>query len=531
MEHNNLNYTPTTSSQTPQSTENKPTKKIIPFNKKDGIFAIIILLVSIFLVDSVMYSGYNLGFSIAMTILTIVCGIYCFAKSEKITPFPVFCLISAVAISISFAIFNDSFITFCGVVLILILIALGLLNISKQNSYEKDDERGLLDVVRFWFELPFRKVGTTMSSIFSAKGKKSNSNIGIIIASIFCAIPVAAIVFALLVSSDAAFEGFIEKVFSTGSATETIGSIIVGVIFFIFYFAIIFSVAKKEAKTAVSPAPTGSMPSVAVTSFLSVILGIYVLYMVSQLAYFFNAFLGILPENYSYSDYARRGFFEMCVICLINLALIILAISIVKKSDGNSIIPKSTKVVTTAIGAFSLLLTTTAISKMFLYMDEHGLTRKRIITSVFMVVMIIILAITILKIFIRKLPSIKIIITAVTVIGLLVCYVDIDTTVAKYNTEKYLAGEITTDAGYMRELSDSAVPYILKLAKSRTPLGNEARKELASRYITYFGLYGNEKDLSVDYQDYNYSKQNAKTLLQKNRGELDFKNRNDVYDW
>ena len=99
------------------------------------------------------------------------------------------------------------------------------------------------------------------------------------------------------------------------------------------------------------------------------------------------------------------------------------------------------------------------------------------------------------------------------------------------NTEKYLAGEITTDAGYMKELSDSAVPYILKLAKSRTPLGNEARKELASRYNKYFYVYNDEQDLSVDYQEYNYSKQNAKTLLQNNRKELDFKNADDVYKW
>lgn len=531
MENNKLNYTPTVPAQTPQNTENVPTKKVLPFGKKDGIIATIILLVSIFLMDSIMFSGYNLGFSIAMTLLIAVCGIYCFSKFDKITPFPIFCLVSAVATSISFAIFNDPFVTFCGVVLILILLALGLLNISKQNRYEKDDERGLLDVVYFWCSLPFKKVGITMSSIFSAKGKKGNSNIGIIIVSIFCAIPIAAIVFALLVSSDAAFEGFIDKIFSSGSVTETIGSVIVGVIFFIFYFAAIFSIAKREAKKDVSPAPNGSLPSAAISAFLSVILGIYLLYMVSQLAYFFNAFLGILPENYSYSDYARRGFFEMCVICLINLALIIIALSVVKKGDGTLLIPKSTKVVTTAIGGFSLLLTITAISKMFLYMDEHGLTRKRIITSVFMVVMIIILAITILKIFIRKLPSIKIIITAVTVIGLLVCYVDIDATVAKYNTEKYLANEITTDAGYMRELSDSAVPYILELAKSNTPLGKDARKELAARYIEFFDRYSEEKDLNVDFQEYNYSTQKAKSILHNNRNELDFKNAYEVYNW
>ena len=49
---------------------------------------------------------------------------------------------------------------------------------------------------------------------------------------------------------------------------------------------------------------------------------------------------------------------------------------------------------------------------------------------------------------------------------------------------------------------------------------NEARKELASRYNKYFYVYNDEQDLSVDYQEYNYSKQNAKTLLQNNRKEF-----------
>lgn len=529
MDNNNLRYIPTTSSQTPSTPDNKPQKKTLPFTKKDGIFALVILIASIFLVDSILHSGYNLGFSIATTILTVICGIYCFVKNEKVAPFPIFCLVSAIAISISFAIFNDPFVTFCGVILILILIATGLLDITKQNSYEKDDERGLLDVCYFWFKLPFKKVGTMLASVFSSNEKKENRNIGIIIVSIFCAIPLAAIVFALLVSSDAAFEGFIEKIFSGETITQTIVSIIFGAIFFIFYFAIIFSIVKKDAKTNVSPAPNGSLPSAAITSFLSVILGIYVLYLVTQLAYFFNAFLGILPKDYSYSDYARRGFFEMCVICFINLILIIIAKSVVKKDDN--IIPKSTKIVTTAIGAFSLILTITAISKMFLYMDEHGLTRKRIITSVFMIVMIVILSVTILKIFIRKLPSVKIIITAVTIIGLIVCYTDIDTTVAKYNTEKYLANEITTDAGYMRELSDSAVPYLFLLANSDTPLGYDARKELAVRYRDFFDVLGFEEELKVEFQEYNYSTQTAKSLLLHNRRKLDFQNADDVYDW
>lgn len=520
MNENNTRWIPVPENGTIVSqnnnTEPKKQRRLLPFEKKDGIFAIIILILSLFTVDSVLFSGYNLGFSVSFLLITVVCALYCRSKNEAPTLFSLFCFLSAVLTGASFTVFNDSFVTFCGTVLILILFAAGLLDISKQNSYHSTDERSIFDIFRFWFKLPFKKVGITLSSLFAPKENKKSAGLGIIFAGIFSAVPLAMIVFALLASSDAAFEAFIEKIIFTDSISEVISSIIFGTGFFILFFSVIFSLAKKDAKAEPSKKSNGSLPSKAVTAFLSVISFVYILYMVSQITYFFNAFWGILPENFNYSNYARRGFFEMCIICFINLSIIVVTLSTVKKNDKDSV-PSSVKAVSTFIAAFSFLLTVTAISKMFMYMDEHGLTRKRIITSVFMIVMLIVLIVTVLKIFLKKLPSVKIIITAIAVVGLVVCFTDIDTTVAKYNTEKYLSGEITTDAGYMYELSDSAVPYILEIAKSDTPLANDAKEYLKDRFVWYFSSTVEQDELDFDLQEYNYSRQRAKELLSVNR--------------
>ncbi len=45
-------------------------------------------------------------------------------------------------------------------------------------------------------------------------------------------------------------------------------------------------------------------------------------YLVSQIVYFFSAFPGFLPENYTYAEYARRGFLELCAVSLVNLTVI-----------------------------------------------------------------------------------------------------------------------------------------------------------------------------------------------------------------
>ena len=51
---------------------------------------------------------------------------------------------------------------------------------------------------------------------------------------------------------------------------------------------------------------------------------LYVIFFFSQLSYFLSAFMDKLPSNDTiYSEYARRGFFELCFVSVINLAIIL----------------------------------------------------------------------------------------------------------------------------------------------------------------------------------------------------------------
>ena len=62
--------------------------------------------------------------------------------------------------------------------------------------------------------------------------------------------------------------------------------------------------------------------AVAVNTFLAVLSAVYLLYLFSQSAYFFSAFRGLLPEEFTVAEYARRGFFEMSVIAVINFIVV-----------------------------------------------------------------------------------------------------------------------------------------------------------------------------------------------------------------
>ena len=50
------------------------------------------------------------------------------------------------------------------------------------------------------------------------------------------------------------------------------------------------------------------------------VLAVYTIFIVIQFKYLFSG--GVLPNGLNYSEYARRGFFELVVLSVLNIALI-----------------------------------------------------------------------------------------------------------------------------------------------------------------------------------------------------------------
>ena len=219
----------------------------------------------------------------------------------------------------------------------------------------------------------------------------------------------------------------------------------------------------------------------AVAAFLGIIGAVYVLYLISQFAYFTDAFRGLLPKGFTVAKYARRGFFEMCGIVAINLCLIVLALSVCRK-DAEERIPGAVRGLALFLCFFSLILVATALSKMILYMGSFGLTRLRLTTSVFMVFLGLIVAAEGLRLFVKKLPVAQLAVTlgAVILIGLSVA--NVDGIVARYNVDAWKSGKLDSlDVEMICDLGDGAVPVLAELAE-----GNYyAVSELAHRELEF----------------------------------------------
>lgn len=189
------------------------------------------------------------------------------------------------------------------------------------------------------------------------------------------------------------------------------------------------------------------------------------MYMFSQLAYFFSAFSGILPEgNFTVADYARRGFFELTAIALINLAIIFTSLIILKKPNP------SVKALCTFISIFTMLLSLTALSKMVLYIKSFAMTELRIITCALILLIFIIFISVIIRIYI---PSTQVLKTALITAGgilLILGTININSVIAKYNYEAYVGGRVCEiDVEEIYNTGAEGVPYLVKLAESTDP--------------------------------------------------------------
>ena len=167
-----------------------------------------------------------------------------------------------------------------------------------------------------------------------------------------------------------------------------------------------------------------------------------------------------------------------------NLGLIVLALGVCRKEGGR--VPGMVKGLAFFLCLFSLALVATALSKMVLYMNSFGLTRLRVLTSVFMVFLGIVVVAVGLRLFVKKLPVIQLTVAlgAVLLIGLSLA--NVDGIVARYNVDAWKSGRLDSlDIQTICELDDGAIPVLAELAAdANETVAKQARDALKFRSVT-----------------------------------------------
>lgn len=453
-----------------------------PTGRGELLFGAWTLVFSLLLCNCLFFAGPHLGFGAASLALLGGTWYYLRRRGHRFGWYETALLSLCALIAAGFPVSDDGLTKLCMILLLMAVPSLGFCIAAGQNRYRPAGFRSLLDAPRATFGLGFGclgEMGRGIRDAFRAAGTLGK-NTGAVGLGLLIAVPVVAIMIPLLMSADAAFEGLLDLLpeFELEEALVTaILGCCLGVLLYTRGVAL-----HHNPKSEAAPKPIKGIHPLTVNTILLAVTIVYLAYLASQLAYFVGGFSGILPEDFTLAEYARRGFFEMSELAAINLGIIALAVGLVKKESGT---PALTRMLCLFIGLITVFLVCTASAKMFLYIGSYGLTRARVVTEVFMLWLAVTTVLVCVWLFREKLPYMKL----SMVVGLALCAVffwaDVDARVAQYNVRAYQQGRLeTVDVLYLSTLSSGAVPYLQELTEDADAhIAQQADDALTDYYL------------------------------------------------
>ena len=437
------------------------------FTKTEKIYAFVVMLLAFLWMQFQIFNP--AGFITSAVNIAIITVSVVFLKKQGCGFSPVNRVITAVlyAFSLVFSITDNGFIKFLVGVF---LFAAGAYLVYSVGEGKREIEKYLpIALVKAVFEFPFSDFGAEPAAVKSTIGEsKSAGNIKYIFLGLLFTLPVTLLVANLLISADAGMESFMNSIFTNAlskNGFELILRFIISLPCGFYLYGMLSANSKRENLNVLDAQlcqfrieSAKSIPNMAVYAAITPILLLYVIFFFSQASYFLSAFSGNLPEGYSYSQYARRGFFELCGVTVINLLIIIFISFLTQKSGRNK--PKSLKFYTLSLSFSTIILIAVAISKMIMYISEYGLTRLRFYTMWFMILCAFMFVLIIVKQFRFEMKFSAWFSGIFTVMLALLCFCSPDFVIAKYNIDMYKAGYLDDlDTALILDMSDDAILY------------------------------------------------------------------------
>lgn len=473
-----------------------PRPEPYPAKKREMVYLLLVLLCGMMLVNFTLYGGFNLGFSIA-SVLCVGCVTgYLLSSGRKMNGYSAALLGVSVVLAAGFARSADGLVKLIALVFLLVCNSLGICLLAGQNHFSAGSLGSLWDGPRCLFGWGFGSMGPALGGVSRTvrSGGPAVRKGGAVAVGLCVAVPVMCLLVALLMSADAAFDALIQLL-----PDVSLGQIIATVVLGSAAAALLYTWAtalryhpQKEEKGKL---PAANLNHLTVNTILVAVCVVYVVYLVSQLAYFVGGFSGILPEKYTMAEYARRGFFEMAILCGIDFTIIALAVGLVRKQEGKA--PVSTRILCLFVGLVTVFFVSAASAKMFLYIHAYGLTRLRVLTEVVMVFLGLATVVVCLWLFVSRMPYMQVILVLALVFCAGVLWADVDTVVARYNVTAYQSGKLEKiDMEHLSWLGDGSIVYVERLTEDNDPQVVRRAKEILE----------NRESVSRDFRDWNYTR-------------------------
>ena len=368
--------------------------------------------------------------------------------------------------ALNFAVVDNGIIAWLNLLFLMLAAVYWVASLSGTRVEDRLGEYAAADLMNHLWVIPFQNFGCLGAVLKkSAAGRApaktgSGKNAGIVLLSFLCSLPLLWYVCLQLAGVDSGFSDFIEgfsritlpRDFPVGTAllTVPVALYLYGLLYGSQHRRYTGSVTKEKLDEAAGKRHI--LPTAAAYTLLTLLCLVYALFFVTGAAGMLS-FARAAHSPQEYADFARRGFFELCRVSVVNLMVIFGVSLFVKSSDRRSSAPS--RVYHSILCCQTLLLIVLALCKMGLYIRFCGVTWLRVCTSWFMVLLAAVFGLILLSQF-REIPLARWTVIVFCALFLVLCWMDVDRLVVKNAVWRYEAmGDITAIS--YADLADSAV--------------------------------------------------------------------------
>ncbi len=291
-----------------------------------------------------------------------------------------------------------------------------------------------------------------MISYFDAHKQEENTKRNYFLPSLIgvaIAIPLLFCITLLLAGADAIFENILINLADALSIWTVVRILLLMTVVFFFSYSVLAALCKKEViekkeeKTRFDP-----ITAIVITGMLCVL---YIFFSVIQVLYLFIGNME-LPEGYTYASYAREGFFQLLVVCIINFVIILVCLYLFRE---NTIL----KGILAMICGCTFIMIFSSALRMLLYIDTYALTFLRLFVLWALAVIFFLMAGVTTSIFYKKFPLFVYGLSVVTICYIALSFSHPDYWIARCNLSQENNYEYS-DYEYLAELSADAAPII-----------------------------------------------------------------------
>ncbi|TEB09836.1 DUF4153 domain-containing protein [Pelotomaculum propionicicum] len=484
---------------------------------KEKLLLILFALAAGFIFDYLFY-GKELGISYPIYVLVLL-SLFWWSQRQFISvekSFGWFVLIPVLLLAATFAIYANPVLLAINFLLIPVLLVVH--TISAANSRVSWSDLSIIgQIVKRVIPLTIENIPKPFLFIVEQLTPKESGSgfltVKKIVTGLLICVPVLFVVLPLLSSADMVFNHYLSHVARFWELVELGPAARQGLIILFVFVCLsgyIWSFHSKPPKVETEkPTKHGSLDPVTLLTVLFVINLVYLLFSIIQFSYLYGVQGHLLPAGFTYAEYARRGFFELVAVTIINLGILLGSFHYVDKKNQrvNTIV----RYCLSLLVLFSLNMLFSAHFKMSLYEEACGLTYLRVFVHYFMLLLLTLILLALGHVWHNKIPLAKAYIVIALAFYTVLNFINIDKIIVRSSIDRYVkTGEI--DINYLKTLSCDAIPDLLTLTQ-------DADQETVQQIKAY--LLKEKQYLAEDkpWQSFNYSRYKANSALKNVGGE------------